>query len=221
MFSGLRTIDIAGGGPCSEPAQPAAAESASETYAGPGEVFAVSEVSALFAEHWRPLRVKSRRLFTWDDGRNQNLIVMGAPCVTPVIQDLPAIERYRVTAARASPLAGAVIEDLEAAPGQTREYGNSGTPLAIDHAVVMLVRLSAGRQFLFLAGTTTLGTQGAADFVCRDDSVQTLLDKIAALHRDFAGIQGFGALLSVTIRSGVPVQSQVVGLHIRRPLPPN
>ena len=179
-----------------------------------GEVFALNEITTLFAEHWQPLRVKSRSLFTWDDGRNQNLVVIGAPCAGGMPPDLPMAERYRFVARPGE--GDPVIEDLEALSGEIREYGHAGTPVSVDHAVVMLVRLDAGQQFLLLAGTTALGTQGAADLVCREDSASTLLGRLGVARGNFASLDGFEALLRVSIRNGVPIQSEIVGLRIRQ-----
>lgn len=63
------------------------------------------------------------------------------------------------------------------------------------------------------AGTTTFGTQGAVEFVCRQASVEELLLRLSVLH---AGeLKPFEALVRVTVTRGVPVETDLVALQKR------
>ena len=60
----------------------------------------------------------------------------------------------------------------------------SNSPLTEDYAIVALVPgINPSRSVLILAGTTTFGTQGAAEFVCRKNSVEELLLRLAVSSR--------------------------------------
>jgi hypothetical protein len=64
---------------------------------------------------------------------------------------------------------------------------------------------------LILAGTTTLGTQAAVEFVCHDDSLQKLLKALNVA--DAGEVKSFEALLRVKVTRGVPVETQLVSLR--------
>ena len=55
-----------------------------------------------------------------------------------------------------------------------------GTTLTEDFAVIGLVPgLNPARSVLILAGTTTIGTQAAAEYVSREDSLEQLLLRLS------------------------------------------
>ena len=66
---------------------------------------------------------------------------------------------------------------------------------------------------MILAGTTTFGTQGAVEFVCRQESVEKLLQ---AIPESSAGpTKPFEALVRVKIARGVPVDTELVAMRVR------
>jgi hypothetical protein len=66
---------------------------------------------------------------------------------------------------------------------------------------------------MILAGTTTFGTQGAVEFVCRRESVEKLLQLIP--HSNGEQIKPFEALVRVKIARGVPVGTELVSVRGR------
>jgi hypothetical protein len=64
---------------------------------------------------------------------------------------------------------------------------------------------------LILAGTTTVGTQAAAEYVCREDSLAELLQRLGVSKP--GGIKSFEALLRVKVAHGVPVKADLVALR--------
>jgi hypothetical protein len=66
---------------------------------------------------------------------------------------------------------------------------------------------------MILAGTTTFGTQGAVEFVCRQESVEKLLRQIPGSGT--GPIRPFEALVRVKIARGVPVESELVSVRAR------
>ena len=66
---------------------------------------------------------------------------------------------------------------------------------------------------MILAGTTTFGTQGAVEFVCRPESVKKLLNSIPG--SESGSITPFEALVKVKIARGVPVESELVSVRPR------
>jgi hypothetical protein len=88
----------------------------------------------------------------------------------------------------------------------------SGTPLTEDYAMVGLVPgMNPARSVLILAGTTTIGTQAAADYVCRQDSLEQLLLRLSVSEN--GEMKPFEAVVHVKIARGVPVGSELVALR--------
>lgn len=71
--------------------------------------------------------------------------------------------------------------------------------------------MNSARSVLILAGTTTIGTQAAAEFVCRQDSLQRLLLRLSV--SDNGQMKPFEAVLRVKIARGVPVGTELVALR--------
>jgi hypothetical protein len=67
------------------------------------------------------------------------------------------------------------------------------------------------RSELILAGTTTMGTQAAVEFVCSDASLQRLLKTLSASKA--SGMQPFEAVIRVKVARGVPVESEIIALR--------
>jgi hypothetical protein len=86
--------------------------------------------------------------------------------------------------------------------------------LTEDYSVVVLVPgLETGRYVMILAGTTTFGTLGAVEFVCRPESVEKLLHEIPGSGD--RPIRPFEALVRVKIARGVPVETELVSVRAR------
>ena len=91
-------------------------------------------------------------------------------------------------------------------PGEPAQWIPAGPAAAEDYAVISLdTGLNSGRWLLTLAGTTSIGTEAAVDFVCRDEAVRSLLGR--------TNRPGFAALVHTRIRDGGPADTQLVVLH--------
>jgi hypothetical protein len=83
-----------------------------------------------------------------------------------------------------------------------------------DYAIVGLKPgLDPAHSMLILAGTTTMGTQAAAEYVCREDSLTELLQRLGVSKA--GGIAPFEALLRVKVTHGVPVLIDLVAVRKR------
>ena len=67
---------------------------------------------------------------------------------------------------------------------------------------------------LILAGTTTIGTQAAVEFVCQQNSIEELLRRLQFRRRER---QPFEAVLRVKVTRGVPVGVGHRGTARRKP----
>lgn len=185
-------------------------------YTGVGEVLAVHALDQAFNSLGRSLRVKRGSLFSLDDANNTNLIFVGSPSENLSLLDIPGTQDFvfeRVASgARKGDLA---VVNRHPKPGESASYlaSPSTASLTEDYAVIaMLPGVSPARFMMILAGTTTFGTQGAVDFVCRPDTVQKLMHEIAG---SASAMKPFEALVRVKIARGVPLDTELVAVRPR------
>lgn len=112
-----------------------------------------------------------------------------------------------------------MIANLDPRPGEEPSYAASPTPpIREDYALIRLTEgFTSDRRKLTLAGTTTIGTHAATEFVCREEKLKELL---AALdYEPGAGVTPFEAVLRVKVSGGVPVETDVVTVrsHTKEP----
>jgi hypothetical protein len=99
-------------------------------------------------------------------------------------------------------------------PGEEKMFLSTppGTSLTQDYAIIGLVPgMNPARSFLILAGTTTIGTQAAAEYVSRQDSLEQLLLRLSV--SETGAIKPFEVVLRVKVVRGVPVARELVALR--------
>src|SRR5581483_10917124 len=152
-------------------------------YTGVGEVLAVHELDRVFALLHRSIRIKRGSLFSLDDAQNNNLIFVGSPAENLSLRDIPSTHQFVFQRATTGPRKGDLaIVNVDPRPDEPKMFfaSPSRTPLTEDYAIVGLVPgMNSARSVLILAGTTTIGTQAAAEYVCRQDSLQQLLLRLS------------------------------------------
>jgi hypothetical protein len=198
------------------PAGPVPPELLIEDYAGTGEVYGIGALAGFFGRYSQTIRIKRGRLLTWDDARQQNLIFVGGPNVNLHLGELPGLQRFRFdTTANGSFVRDSLINDAHSGAQERPTYGHSHRPYTIDHAVIALMRLVSNRRMLLLAGTTTMGTQAAVDFVVHEETARALLTALK-VPLEPGAMPDFEALLRVKVSDGVPVHSQILAVHLRK-----
>jgi len=190
-------------------------ETITDNYTGVGEVLAVYNLNQVFAQLHHQIRVKRGSLFSLDDAQNNNLIFVGSPVENLSLLDIPSTHHFVFQRATSGPRKGdlAIVNVHPRADEPRMLFGSpSGTPLIEDYAIVGLVPgMNSARSVLILAGTTTMGTQAAAEYVCRQDSLEQLLLRLSVSENGV--LKPFEAILHVKIARGVPVATDLVALR--------
>jgi len=174
-------------------------------YTGVGEVLAVHQLDRVFVLLNRQLQVKRGSLFSLDDAKNHDLIFVGSPAENLTLLDIPGTREFVFQRIASGPRKG----DLECSTC-TRNQGGasvsgslSSQPTTEDYAVIALVPgMDPARAVLILAGTTTFGTQAAAEYVCRQDSLAELLRRLGVSKA--SDLRPFEALLHVKVDARSP-----------------
>jgi hypothetical protein len=184
-------------------------------YTGVGEVLSVHNLDQVFRQLHGQIRVKRGSLFSLDDAKNNNLIFVGSPAENLTLLDIPSTREFVFQRLTSGPRRGdlAVVNVHPQADEEKMFLPTaSGLPLIEDYAVIGLVPgMNPARSFLILAGATTIGTQAAAEYVCRPDSLEQLLLRLSV--SDKGEMKPFEAVLRVKVVRGVPVGSEIVALR--------
>jgi hypothetical protein len=184
-------------------------------YTGVGEVLGIHSLDQTLWRLGRNMRVKRGFLFTLDDARNNDLIFIGAPSENLTLLDLPSTHHFVFQKIKEPPRAGNIkVVNVHPAAGEEAEYvaSASNQPLSEDYAIVALVRgIDATHSELILAGTTTIGTQAAVEFVTDPSHLQELLNRLGAKTKE--EVKPFESVIRVKVSKGVPVELVIVALH--------
>ena len=185
-------------------------------YTGVGEVLAIHNLDTVFDGMHRTLRVKRGSLFSLDDAKNNDLIFIGSPGENLTLLEIPSTREFTFRRMQEGPRAGN-MEILNPRPqaGELSSYiaSPSNVPLLEDYAVVALEKAINPEHYeLILAGTTTIGTQAAVEFVTRENDVNDLLSKLHVSKPE--ELKPFEALIQVKVAKGVPVESSLVALRV-------
>ena len=186
-------------------------------YTGVGEVMAVHDLDQVFASLKHDIHIKRGRLLTWDDAKASNLIFIGSPSENLSLRELPGTQDFVFSRKASAPRKGdLMIANLHPAASEQAAYLASEGIITEDYAVVALTSLpNTGRRVLILAGITTFGTQAAVEYVCRAPRLDELIAKLAKLDPSARRrVPPFEGLLRVKVSGGVPVQSDLLSLHV-------
>jgi hypothetical protein len=184
-------------------------------YTGVGEVLAVHNLDTVFGMLHQPIRVKRGSLFSLDDAKNNDLIFIGSPSENLTLLEIPGTQEFVFRSVPAGPRKGNMeIINVHAQPGEPGEVlaSPANVPLTEDYSVIGLVHgLNPERSVLILAGTTTLGTQAAVEYVCGQESLQELLRRLSVTQP--GELKPFEALIRVKVARGVPVGTELVAIR--------
>ena len=186
-------------------------------YTGVGEVLAVHELDILFNSLQQRIRVKRGSLLSLDDAKNNNLIFVGSPAENLTLLEIPGTQEFVFQRASSGPRKGDLaIVNVHPQPGEANAFFGtpSGVPLIEDYSVIALEPgVVPARSIMILAGTTTLGTEAAVEYVCRQDSVADLLRALGVSKA--SELTPFEAVLRVKVARGVPVETKIVVVRKR------
>jgi hypothetical protein len=186
-------------------------------YTGVGEVLAIHQLDRVFDLLNRPIRVKRGALFSLDDAKNNDLIFVGSPSENLTLLDIPGTQEFVFRRLDSGPRKGDLaVLNVHPELGEPKVFlaTPANQPTTEDYAIVSLLPgLDPSRSIMILAGNSTFGTQAAVEYVCREDSVKELLQRLGVSKP--SELKPFEALLHVRIAHGVPVVTDLVSVRNR------
>ena len=187
-------------------------------YTGVGEVLAVHNLDQVFAQLHQTVRVKRGSLFSLDDAKNNDLIFIGSPSENLTLLEIPSTKQFIFKMLDSGPRSGNMeVINVHPEPGEPAAMmatpGN--LPLTEDWAVVALVKgINPEHSELILAGTTTIGTQAAVEYVTRENYLRELLQRMNVTKA--SELKPFEAVIQVKVARGVPVESSLALLRVEK-----
>ena len=186
-----------------------------EHYTGVGEVLGVHALDHTFGLLGRQIRVKRGSLLSLDDVKNNDMIFVGSPAENLTLREIPSTQDFIFRNLESGPRKGDLtITNVHPKSGEAPYWigSPSHANLVEDYSIVALVHgLNPAKSVLILAGTTTIGTQAAVEFVCQQNSLEELLRRVRV--SDKGELQPFEAVLRVKVTRGVPVESDIIAIR--------
>ncbi len=185
-------------------------------YTGVGEVLGIHELDRVFASLHHGLRVKRGRLLSLDDAKNNDLIFVGSPSENLSLREIPTTQDFVFRSVDKGPRKGDLsVVNVHPGKGEENSYiSTQGLPITEDYAVIGLMPgLNPARWVMLLAGLTTIGTQAAVEYVSRSNTAEDLVKRIGGPAS--GKIAPFECVVRVKVVQGVPVQAELVALHLR------
>lgn len=184
-------------------------------YTGVGEVLAVHNLDNVFQSLHQSLRVKRGTLFSLDDAKNTDLIFIGSPRENLNLLEIPGTQQFLFQVVESGPRKGNMkIVNVHPEAGEQNEYlaSPSNATITEDYGLIGLIHgLNPSRSVLILAGTTTLGTQAAVEYVSRQSSLEELLLRLSVSRS--GELKPFEAVIRIKVARGVPVTTELVAIR--------
>ena len=180
---------------------------------GVGEVAAAVAVSKALERVGAHASFKRCRLLTTYDLQNHDVIFLGSPFVNQILNELPGSPNFVFKTALSAPqLWAARIENKRPEHREMAKYEIERDPqsqvILTDYAVISLLPgLAPGKNILVLAGLTTSGTEGAAEFATSMRGVTEMAGKLPREGDSQARVwpSSFEYLLKVRLSHGVDI----------------
>jgi hypothetical protein len=184
-------------------------------YTGVGEVLAVHSLDSVFDLLHQKIRVKRGSLFSLDDAKNNDLIFVGSPTENLTLLDIPGTQDFVFRTVTSGVRKGNTeIINVHPQPEEPKEFlaTPASQPLTEEYSVIALIKgLNPSHSVLILAGTTTIGTQAAVEYVCQQDSLEQLLLRLSVSNS--GELKPFEAVIRVKVAKGVPIASELIALR--------
>ena len=179
-------------------------------YTGIGEAVSIHKLDALFSQLNAPLRVRPGSQLSVEDLKDSNLIFIGAPVENLMVKKVITLKHFEFQELTSGPRTGqVVIKDRDPLPGAPSVYMASSVPdapLVDDYALIARMPVDATHEAIVAAGTTTIGTEAAADYLCQPDTLTQLKQKLGS-----TGHSGtYELILHIKVVEDVPMNVEIV-----------
>ncbi len=187
-------------------------------FTGTGEVIGVHRLTTLLESLGASVVVKRSRLVSAEDFRNHDVIFLGSPFDNEALAEMNFPQRFSFVFPKEPPFLwrGEIVDGKEK-NGYKVERDPRDQVIRADYALFnVLPGPASGRKIMILAGLTTSGTQGAAEFATSENGLRRVLDvlgkdqKFPTHFESLLRVEAAKGLDAITVRyvTGNPVKVQ-------------
>lgn len=182
-----------------------------------GEALGAIGITAMFARSGVPVRGAQSRFLSWENFRNQNLILLGHDeanrWLDPLMQKLP----FRLAATEGDkPRRIVNTAPRGHEPAEYRiEFASRKDDPRVDYALITMMRGLDGKHLLLLInGLNTEGTQAACEYLVGARTVDDLLSRFRAVDPKHRGPWHFQAVLKTEVHDVVPIKASLLAVRV-------
>ncbi len=183
-----------------------------------GEAIGAVRLAGLFSRSGGSVKATESRLLTWQDFREQNLILFGHNEHNRWID--PLLTQYPLRLGNRGERAQRYILNVLPEPGEPSEYqvhypqGNLKSEATLEYALMsMIPGIVSNRKLLLINGLDTQATQMAVNFLVDPQSAQTLISRLRAAAPSHRGVWYFQAVVETEVRDKIPLGARVVAVR--------
>lgn len=204
----IQTLDPSD--PSAMPDRTSSAVLVDESYTGVGEVAAVHALDGPFVSHGKEFLLRRSLLLSWEEVRENNVIVLGSTSQNSAMQKLPTTKDFRFASLEGpAGRGGWGILNIHPSPNE-RPFYTTEHPDREDFAIIALLRGPTDSHWmLLLGGAGTYGTQAAAEFATSEKGAKRILELLGSS----ASPQPFEAVLRVDLVGKVPLNPEIVAFR--------
>jgi hypothetical protein len=173
-----------------------------EGFTGTGEVLATYQLANLLSALGAKVQVKRSRLVTADDLRNHDIIFLGSPFENQVLAEMHLPQRFSFAQPAQPPYLwrGRIVDHKNPKVSYGLERDPQSKVIRADYALFdVLPGPAPGRRIIVLAGISTTGTQGAAEFANSVEGLRQIL-ALDGAPRDKSGDKNFPQYFESVLR---------------------
>ncbi len=180
-------------------------------YTGMGEAVAAFHVGRLMQFLRRPVRITQGRFLNWDQVQKQDLVLLGGPQINDWTNQNVAKTNFSFG------MRG--VENAKPLPGEQPRYSVQIEPDSkpgaafTDYGLIKMWTSPYGFKLLLLAGASSSSTAGVADFFTTPGKMKDLHKRIGGAGRGGSFPSDWEALLKLTVRDGLVVESSVIAVR--------
>ncbi len=183
-----------------------------DSYTGVGEVAAVHALDRVFAHQRRDFLLRRSLWLSWEEARENNIIVIGSTAQNKSMKSLPTTKDFTFSNLNTgTPYWGIVNHNVQ--PNEKQFYtGGDHVPQIEDYAIIALLQGPTEKHWiLLLGGLGTYGTQAAAEFAMSEKGASRLLHLLGTTEKPHP----FEAVLHFNMVGEVPLNPEIVAFHKR------
>jgi len=183
-----------------------------DNYTGMGEAKAAFGLAKTLVATGRDAQLTEERFLNWENGRQEHLVILGAPHESKFVQD--TLSEANFTIGYDS------IHNAHPLPGEQTDYVKSHIDNVMeDYGLIWMTQSPSGTRVLVLAGLSSPGTAGVGEFFSDPERMKAVHQQLRAAVGEKAFPDSWQVLVRIEARQDVPVSVTPIAIRITRSTP--